>query len=89
MGKLMEKALGELSPSTSIFKVLTYLSFKGASLPSQVSEETGIPPGTVRPALRALLEKGYVVQKEGGAYTAKIAFTDIIADLYTRYGKKS
>ncbi len=88
MVDLLEKAIDELSPGTSMFKVLTYLSFKGASQPSQVSEETGIPPGTVRPALRSLLEKGYLIQQEDGAYRSKIAFTDIISHLYECHERK-
>ena len=88
MEDLLEKALGELSPRTRIFKVLTYLSFKGASLPGQIAEETGIPRGTVRPVLRNLLEKGFVAQQEDGAYRSRIAFTDIISDLYARSERK-
>jgi len=89
MEDLLDRALGELSPSTSIFKVLTYLSFRGASQPNQVAEGTGIPPGTVRPALRTLLDRGYVAQEEDGAYRSNISFTDIISDIYARMGKKS
>lgn len=80
----MNRATRELSVDTSPFKILTYLSFRGASLPSQIAEETGIPPGTVRPALRSLLEKGFVVQQDDGAYRSKVAFTEIISDLYLR-----
>lgn len=79
---LLEKAINDLTPGTSMFKVLTYLSFRGASQPIDVAEETGIPPGTVRPALRTLLETGYVDQRENGAYESKIAFTEIISNLY-------
>jgi len=88
MEDLLEKALRELSPGTRVFDVLTYLSFKGASLPGQIAEETGIPQGTVRPALRSLLGKGFVTQQEDGAYRSKIAFTDMISDLYTRSERK-
>ena len=88
MADLLDKAIGELSPSTSMFKVLTYLSFRGARQPSHIAEGTEIPPGTVRPALRTLLDMGYVVQDEDGAYRSKIPFTDIISALYTRTGNK-
>ena len=88
MVDLLERAIKDLSPDTSRFKVLLYLSFKGPSLPGQVSDETGIPSGTVRPALRFLLEKGFVTQERDGAYRSKIAFTDIISDLYTRQEQK-
>jgi len=86
---LLERAVDDLSPTTSMFKVLVYLSFRGASQPSQVSEETGISPGTVRPSLRSLLDRGYVTQGEDGSYSSKIAFTDIISDIYTRLDRKS
>ncbi|MBS7637744.1 winged helix-turn-helix transcriptional regulator [Candidatus Bathyarchaeota archaeon] len=84
MEELLDRVARELSFDTSPFKILTYLSFRGASLPSQIAEETGIPPGTVRPALRSLLEKGFVIQQDDGAYRSKVAFTDIISDLYLR-----
>jgi DNA-binding MarR family transcriptional regulator len=88
MPKLIEKILKDLPPSHSQFKVLTYLAFKGPSSPSQVSEETGISPGTVRPALRSLLSKRYVTQLKDGSYQSKIAFPDLISDLYSNYIRK-
>jgi DNA-binding MarR family transcriptional regulator len=88
MLKLLEKAIDELSPGTSQFNVLIYLAFKGPSSPSQISEETGISPGTVRPALRSLLSKKYVTQRRDGAYSSKIVFTDIISDIYQNYVRK-
>jgi len=81
---LLEKAVEDLSPKTCPFKVLVYLAFKGASQPSEISDGTGIPAGTVRPALRSLLERGYVIQLEDGAYRSNITFTEIISDLYAR-----
>ena len=78
------KSIAEnLSPSASQFKVLVYLSFKGASQPSDVSTETGIRAGTVRPALRTLLDKGYVEQSEDGSYFSLIPFTEIVSHLYS------
>jgi DNA-binding MarR family transcriptional regulator len=88
MSELLDRAIDELSPGTSQFKVLVYLAFKGPSSPSQISEETGISPGTVRPALRALLSKKYVTQGRDGAYQSKIAFTDMISDIYKNYVRK-
>jgi DNA-binding IclR family transcriptional regulator len=88
MEELLHRATRELSVDTSPFKILAYLSFKGASLPSQIAEETGIPPGTVRPALRSLLDKGYVTQQDDGTYRSKIPFTEIISDLYVRCGAR-
>lgn len=88
MAKLLDRVLNDLSPSTSQFKVLTYLAFKGPSSPSQVAEETGISPGTVRPALRALLSKRFVIQLRDGSYQSKIVFTEIISDIYSNYIRK-
>jgi DNA-binding MarR family transcriptional regulator len=88
MSKILDSVLEDLSPSTSQFKVLVYLAFKGPSFPRQISDETGISPGTVRPALRALLVKKYVTQFRDGSYQSRIAFTDIISDLYTNYIRK-
>jgi DNA-binding IclR family transcriptional regulator len=84
---LIEKAVQDLSPGTSQFKVLCFLAFRGASQPSAISDETSIPAGTVRPALRSLLEKGYVRQQEDGTYRSMISFTDVISHLYSQ-GKK-
>ncbi len=78
-----EKVLGDISPSTSQFKVLVYLSFKGATQPTDISNETGIPAGTVRPALRTLLDKGYVQQKEDSSYMSLVPFTEIVSHLYS------
>ena len=82
MPSLLDKALKDLSPGTSQFKVLVYLAFKGPASPIQISEETGISPGTVRPALRALLLKKYLTQGQDGSYQSKIMFTDLISDLF-------
>jgi DNA-binding MarR family transcriptional regulator len=82
MTELFDKAAQELGPGTSQFKVLVFLAFRNASTPSVISEETGILAGTVRPALRSLLEKGYVKQMEDGTYKSIISFTDIISNLY-------
>jgi DNA-binding MarR family transcriptional regulator len=78
-----EKVLKNISPKTSQFKVLTYLAFKEPSQPSEISADIGIPAGTVRPALRTLLDKGYVVQFENGSYSSLVPFTDIVSHLYS------
>ena len=88
MSKLLEKALKDLSPKSSLFKVLIYLAFKGPASPSTISEETGISPGTVRPALRALLAKKYVTQERDRSYKSKIAFTEILSNLYANCLRK-
>ena len=82
MSKLWKKALKDLSPKTGQFKVLSYLAFKGPSQPNDISNETGIPSGSVRPALRTLLNKGYVRQNDDGTYSSLIPFTEIISHLY-------
>lgn len=87
MVDFLEKAIRDLSPNTSRFKVLTYLSFKGPSHPGQIAEDTGIPSGTIRPALRYLLRRRFLTQQSDGAYKSKIAFTDIVSDLYMRIEK--
>ncbi len=76
------EVLKNVSPKTSQFKVLTYLAFKGASQPAEISTDTGIPAGTVRPALRTLLDKGYAEQHENGGYSSLVPFTDIVSHLY-------
>lgn len=85
MSRLLKKMLNDLNPNTSQFKVLVYLAFKGPTSPSQISEDTGISPGTVRPALRALLSKGYLTQLKDGSYKSEIMFPDIISNLYSDY----
>ena len=84
MAELIDKATQELKPDTAQFKALTYLAFRGASLPGAISEETGIAPGTVRPALRSLLEKGYVKQQEDGTYRSVIPFTDFVSYVFAK-----
>ena len=83
MSKIWEKALKELSPKSSQFKVLVYLAFEGPASPTQIAEETGISPGTVRPALRALLSKKFVTQGRDRSYKSKVSFTEIVSDLFT------
>ena len=78
-----EEIIKNLSPSTSLFKVLVYLSFKGPSQPNEVADDTGIPAGTVRPALRNLLDKGFVFQHEDGSYNTDVSFVNIISHLYS------
>lgn len=84
---MLKKSVEDLSPKTCPFKVLVYIAVKGASRPSEISDGTGIPTGTVNPALRALLERSYIIQLEDGTYRSNISFTDIISDLYARSRK--
>lgn len=78
-----DEVLENVSPKTSQFKVLTYIAFKGPSQPAEISADIGIPAGTVRPALRTLLDKGYAVQYENGSYSSLVPFTDIVSHLYS------
>jgi len=78
---LLDQVLKEVSPSTVQFKVLTYLAFRGPSSPVDISEETRMSPGSVRPALRTLLDKGYVEQLGDGR--SLVPFTDIVSHLYS------
>lgn len=80
----IEKATQELKPDTAQFKVLAYLAFRGPSPPSAISSETGIAPGTVRPALRSLLDKKYVKQQEDGTYRSSIPFTDFVSYVFAK-----
>ncbi len=84
MVEQIEKATQELKPDTAQFKVLAYLAFRGPSPPSAISSETGIAPGTVRPALRSLLDKKYVQQQEDGTYRSSIPFTDFVSHIFAK-----
>jgi len=88
MSELAERILEELDPDTSLFKVLVYLSFRGPCRPADVSRETGIKPGTVRPALRDLLEKGFVEQVSEGVYRSLVPFTDMVALVFKKISGK-
>jgi DNA-binding IclR family transcriptional regulator len=88
MGEAWNEALKRLSPDTSLFKVLVYLSFKGKSRPTEIADGTQLPAGTVRPALRSLLEMGLAAQEEDGSYLSKISFTEIVSDIYRRLPKE-
>ena len=80
----IEKATQDLKPDTAQFKVLAYLAFRGPSPPSAISSETGIAPGTVRPALRSLLDKKYVKQQDDGTYRSVIPFTDFVSYVFAK-----
>ncbi len=84
MVELIDKVTQELKPDTAQFKVLAYLAFRGACLPGAISEETGIAPGTVRPALRSLLDKRYVKQQEDGTYRSAVPFTDFLSRVFSK-----
>jgi hypothetical protein len=77
------EVLENVSPKTSQFKVLTHLAFKGVTQPADISADTGIPAGTVRPALKTLLDKGYALLGENGSYKSLVPFTDCVSHLYS------
>lgn len=83
MEKLWEQVMKQLDPRTNLFKVLVYLAFsKEPCRPAEISNGTGISPGTIRPALRSLLKMGFVGQEPDGSYKSKIPFTEIISDVF-------
>ena len=89
MKKLWERVTKQLDPETNAFKVLVYLAFtKEACKPADVAKGTGIPPGTIRPALRSLLKMGFVGQEPDRSYKSKISFTEIITDIFQRLREK-
>ena len=89
MKKLWEQVIKQLDPETNVFKVLVYLAFsKQPCKPAEVAKGTGIPPGTIRPALRSLLKMGFVDQEPDRSYKSKISFTEIITDIFQRLPKK-
>jgi len=83
---ILDRALEELSSTTSLFKIFLHLSIRGAMSPSQIAEETGIPPRTVRPALRTLLRRGYVKKREDGSYEAveRLTLVEVLSHIYTK-----
>lgn len=80
-------AISKLDPTTNIFKVFVYLTFADEpKTPKDVADATKISPGTVRPALRSLLEDYNLVdQLPDGKYISKVSFTEIISDIYSRF----
>jgi DNA-binding MarR family transcriptional regulator len=84
MADTIENVTQDLKPDTAQFKVLVYLAFRGPSQPSAISSETGIAPGTVRPALRSLLDKQYVKQQEDGTYKSGIPFIDFVSYIFAK-----
>lgn len=87
--KLVEQATKQLKPETNLFKVFVYLAFsKKPCRSTEISKGTGIPSGTIRPALRSLLKMGLVDQEPDGSYKSKIPFTEIISNVFQRLPKK-
>lgn len=62
----MNDSFEDMGPSE--FKIFIYIAFRGPSKPREISKETGIPDGTVRPAVRKLFENGYLTQSRLGFY---------------------
>ena len=82
-----KNAFSRLDPTTNIFKVFVYLAFSDEpKTPKDIATATKISPGTVRPALRSLLEDYNLVdQLPDGKYVSKVSLADIISDIYSRF----
>lgn len=72
----------DISSTTSIFRILIFLSLKGATKPIEIVEETDIPVGREYPALREFFESVFIAQLNSGAYQSNIDFTHIISELF-------
>jgi DNA-binding IclR family transcriptional regulator len=89
MQDLWKQVLDKINPETSLFQVLIYLAFsKEPCKPAEISKYTGLPPGTIRPAIRSLLKMGFVYQDQNGLYRSKIPFTEIVSDIFQRLLKR-
>ncbi len=84
-----EAELDGLKLDTVAFKVLSYLTFRGAPLkPSMIAEGTNLKPSTVRARLAVMKEKGLVTQSSAG-YTSAVNPYDILMKLYRVIKKES
>lgn len=76
------RGLDELGLETSAFKVLCYLSFREGPLkPSQIAEELGEKPSTVRARLAELKGAGLISSTPKG-YVSNVSPYDILMRLY-------
>ncbi len=84
-----EAELEGLKLDTAAFKVLSYLTFRGAPLkPSMIAEGTDLKPSTVRARLAEMKEKGLVTQSSAG-YRSAVNPYDILMKLYRVIKKES
>ncbi|MEE8355463.1 MAG: helix-turn-helix domain-containing protein [Candidatus Bathyarchaeia archaeon] len=84
-----EAELDGLKLGTAAFKVLSYLTFRGAALkPSQIAKGTNLKPSTVRARLAEMKDKGLVTQNSAG-YISAVNPYDILMKLYRVIKKES
>jgi DNA-binding IclR family transcriptional regulator len=78
----IDEELDGLKLDTVAFQVLSYLTFRGASLkPSQIAEGANLKPSTVRARLAEMKDKGLVTQSSAGYYSSVNPY-DILMKLY-------
>lgn len=86
--ELLDK-LFSLSPESSHFKIMIYLSLVGKICEAkEIIDGTGLKEGTVYPALRRLLKIRLIEQPLEGKYRSLIPFSDIIAEIVKRLQEK-
>jgi len=74
--------LKDLGLETSAFKILCYLSFKDTPLkPSQIAEEIGEKPSTVRARLTEL-KNANLIEKKSEGYVSILNPYDILMKIY-------
>jgi len=78
----MEKALKELDPETSAFKILVYLTFKDRPMkPIDIARELGENSSSVRARL-AELKKKELVDNTSEGYVAFTTSYDVLMKLF-------
>ena len=78
----MEKALKELDPETSAFKILVYLTFKDRPMkPIDISRALGENSSSVRARLAELKKTG-LVDNTGEGYVASTTSYDVLMKLF-------
>lgn len=78
----MEKALKELDPETSAFKILVYLTFKDTPMkPITIARALGENSSSVRARLAELKQKE-LVENTGEGYVASTTSYDVLMKLF-------
>ena len=84
---IVEK-LDQLDPSTSAYKILCHLTFRGSPMkPQDIAFDLSENNSTVRARLAELKKQGLVESKPEG-YMALITPYDFVAKIYRDLGKK-
>jgi Mn-dependent DtxR family transcriptional regulator len=74
--------IAQISPSTSAFKILVYLTFKDQYMkPAEIASGLGEKGSTVRARLAELRKKGLVESSSNG-YISLVTSYDILMKLY-------